>query len=618
MGTFSKTFGVCLAQQGALLNPLQDETKAYIAGLTTPLLTPVISVIDTYVKELKAATGGTIAEAFDFLHLLNVPTAEASVRNIARDDFHITPVGSPAFSPYYGYLGESGKYLNPDYNLATDKIVVSQNSSSMLFYSTTEKTAGTNFDMGAHSESTPFFLLQLRYTGDKAYVELSNNIGAGIANNTSKGCFIVSRQSATSYKLYRDGVELGTETVNSEALPNNNVMILAATRNNNTVSQYTNKEVAVAGIGRGFSPTEVAAIAAATQKYVTNLPKSVWDYSFTTRHIATQRGSKVLEFDDAGTLYYSIDGGTNYTTLVTDPTISIITFAHIFENGNVIFADHTKVYLSTDNLATYAETTVLGIDGNTFVPGATLNNFRDTGSCLVNVNGTEIKVWGNYVINGGATINVWYTKDSGVTIKSIWKSGVTNSPSAPVSVRHIHNVNYNQDTDRWYITTGDNTTQNNLIEGVINYANDTAVWTVIGSGETSYKLTGMFFKDGYAFWASDGSTNKGIWKCLYADLGTPANHTKIFASSNPVVGLVRNGKGCVGVMTDSVRKIIFSEDMINFYYIDIVGGPTLNPVFGCYYIIKPKNTAGYFAMDIFSDTETIDNFTAGPSLLLKI
>jgi len=611
MGTFGNTFG----GQGSLLKPLEPETTAYITGLTTPLSKPVIAVIDTYVKELKTATGGTLAQAFDFLFLLNAPTKETTLKNTARDAFHLIDDHLPEYTPNYGYQGIDNKYLDPNYRPSTNKIVVSQNSSSMGFFSTHEASAGKT-DIGIIN--APYFLFQIRYTGDIARLQLSNAISSGKTNSTSKGFFIASRMNAPQYNIYRDGINIGTETITSEALSNNKLLILAGSLNNAPFS-FSNKECAVAFVGRGFTPTEITEINTATQKYVVNMILAKdFDYKFTTRYIATQKDNKILEFDDAGTLFYSIDGGVSYISKVTSPTISIITFAHIFDNGNVIFADRNKVYLSTNNLTTYAETTVKGIDGNTFVPDAgSTNDFRTIGcSDSIHIGGVEVLAWGVYTENSSA--NVWYTKDCGVTIKSLWKSGVTLCPSTFLTVAHIHSVVYNADTNKWYIFTGDLAASTAWIEGDINIATDVATWNIIGSGVLNYKTLSMFFMDGYAYWSADGydAPSNGIWRCLYADMGTPANWEHIYTTSVVMLSFYRNGNGCIASLYNS-RDILVSDDMINFRYIRVVGGPNLDQAWNAYYGWKPKNSNGYFAADIWSSTESRSNYTSGASLLLK-
>ena len=354
------------------------------------------------------------------------------------------------------------------------------------------------------------------------------------------------------------------------------------------------------------------------------------DYSFSTRHICTQRGAKVLAFDD-GVLSLSVDGGATFAiTKTTSPAISIITFAHIFEDGNILFADHTKCYYSDDNLSTYAESTVLGIDGNPFVPG-TYNNFRGVNYDNVSIADAEILVWGAYITEGTGqynNVNGWYSIDSGVTVKSCYKAGVTGTPVATLAARHIHAINFNPADNTFWIQTGDGTDTCNWIKGEYNWGTDAWTWTKIAgdnesSGEnvnsTYYKTSGMIFVGTDVYWGSDSdnAARYGIYKVAYAAITTKASYVRVYAATKQVVAIRGSGTEIIAILS-TVKQIVTSLDGVTFELNNIAGGPTLNSLYGCYFVIKDKNTDGYYNLDVFSDAETITDLTQGTTMLAKI
>jgi len=147
-----------------------------------------------------------------------------------------------------------------------------------------------------------------------------------------------------------------------------------------------------------------------------------------------------------------------------------ITFSHILKNGNVIFATGSKLYLSTDKLKTYQPITAKAQDGSDYVPH-TPQNAANTGwyfhtlpgEVSWDVNGVEMMVWGNYcnVLGGATPVNIYYSTDSGCTVKIAYAFGqnvtfkdngspgggkngtLLGDPGNPVIARHVHTVVYN-------------------------------------------------------------------------------------------------------------------------------------------------------------------------------
>lgn len=335
-------------------------------------------------------------------------------------------------------------------------------------------------------------------------------------------------------------------------------------------------------------------------------------------------GSKVLKFDDVHTFSLSLDGGTTYPiSLVT--TLSNCSFGFICENGNIAFADNTKIYYSDDNLATYQECTTLGIDGNPYVPG-TLNNFRPWDyPRKITIDGTDMVMWGAYITGGTAefvNVNEWYTTDNFVTVKSCYKFGV----SLPnLTARHIHSTNYFPDGDCVYVWTGDDmldaVIRNQIIKGVYDTDTDTFTWTYIGGGDRTSIWEGisLITVGNYVYTVGETpAAYKGIRRILKSDIANlETNQERIFVPElygyqlNVIDGMMVFTQGDFSVGGD---LITFSEDYEHFFTKSFTELPKAG--YSAYYLMG-KLANGYFVFGFLQQGETVDNYTKGSTLLIK-
>lgn len=372
----------------------------------------------------------------------------------------------------------------------------------------------------------------------------------------------------------------------------------------------------------GYNTSKTNLDLAKILKYTNDTGVYGLDYYFVNLHYCTTRGDKILAFDDVNTMSLSLDGGATFPiTLDVTGVISIVTFAYIFENGNIIFANHTKMYLSTDNLSTYAETTVLNHLGNPFVP-STYDNFKSV-TCpdYINIGGTEILCWGNYSIEAGTTYlcNAWYSVDSGITIKS---SKLINT------ARHIHAINFNSIDNSFWMQTGDTNLESAWWKGTYNIGTDVWTWIkqVDGSVNLYVKTVGMVFYNGYVLWVSDANVTAywGIYRCLYNDILDTTKYVKVFDGDHPNIGISSYNNEMIATMggdnlTD--KRIMVSVDGgITWKRNKLVGGVNIEMIAftGPYLVITPLNNNNYHRMDILGVGETLTNFTKGQVLMAKI
>ena len=280
--------------------------------------------------------------------------------------------------------------------------------------------------------------------------------------------------------------------------------------------------------------------------------------------VDSQRDNKAFGFAD-GRVFLSEDNGRTWPHSVAFPNFRHIVFSCILKNGNILFSALAKLYLSTDNLKTYRQITVKQADGSDYLPHAPQNPANpgwyfhsSEGVNTWDVNGAEILVWGNYcnVIGGATPVNIYYSTDSGQTVKIAYSFGqnphfrdngsggggkagtLLGNADNPVICRHVHDVEYNPVEDAFYACTGDINRgagyECHWLRGTYDAKKDKWHWKVIVSDASNsrYKSGGINFVDGQLYWISDSNGpppyDRGVFRCDPADITNPAKHTLLF------------------------------------------------------------------------------------------
>lgn len=280
-------------------------------------------------------------------------------------------------------------------------------------------------------------------------------------------------------------------------------------------------------------------------------------------YVVTQRGARALG-SSAGKLHLSTDNAKTWPTELAFTDAAKVQFAHLFENGNILFATETKIYLSTNDLASYSEITVKDETGADYTPHTPANSSNpgwyfysfvaDNSATVPGVG--ELLVWGNYcgVVGGAAPVNIYYSADNGVSVKTAYRFGqnpnrrddgtaeggttgtLLGDSGNSVIARHVHSVRYNAAEDAWYAVTGDHdfagpVYESHWLRGTYDADEDEWTWTVIVSAarNTRWKAVGLNFVDGDAVWVSDANGSephdRGVFRCAPDDIANSANHT---------------------------------------------------------------------------------------------
>lgn len=285
-------------------------------------------------------------------------------------------------------------------------------------------------------------------------------------------------------------------------------------------------------------------------------------------YIDSQRGNQAFGREEKA-LVLSEDNGHTWPHRLAFPEAQHLSFSHILNSGNVLFAVGAKLYLSSDKLKTYKQVPIKDTKGADYIPHTPENPDNPgwyfhtlSGILSWDIGGKEMLVWGNYcnVLGGATPVNIYYSTDSGETVKIAYAFGqnpnfrdngspgggttgtLLGDPDNPVIARHVHCVAYNPVENAFYACTGDGDRREgkecHWLRGTYDAQKDQWNWKVIvtASLNTRYKCGGINFVDGKVYWISDANGPKpydrGIFCCDPADIPNPKKHTMLF---NPQV-----------------------------------------------------------------------------------
>jgi len=351
-------------------------------------------------------------------------------------------------------------------------------------------------------------------------------------------------------------------------------------------------------------------------------------------YIDSQRDNKAFGFG-SGKIFLSEDNAKSWPHSAEFAEADHITWSCLMKNGNILFATSAQLFLSTDNLKTHREIVVKNRDGSDYLPHKPLNpelpgwyfHTLDGEHCF-EVEGREMLVWGNYcnVIGGAVPVNIFYSTDSGQTVKLAYSFGQNPkfqqkgaAPDAPmlgdatnkVIARHVHNVTYSPTENAFYACTGDidrgHGNECHWLRGTYDAKADAWNWKVIVSvnSDSRFKCGGINFVDGRVYWIADANGPKvgpehdrGVFTCAPGDITDTTKHTLLFnpkfESANMLIqDGVMLATHCAPASTYK-NGIIWSPDMGKTWaQYDL---KEFGPRSGCR--IHRKNSDGWFRLDL--------------------
>ncbi len=156
--------------------------------------------------------------------------------------------------------------------------LLNANNISMSIYSRTN-TNGVFCDMGASQAGTSTGYQYSLYArlSDVLYTDLGSQSAGRItyANTDSRGHFISTRTSSTSFKSFQNSTLKATLTTEQTQSLLSRVLFLGAINDSAGTTQYSNRELAFAHIGDGLTDTEASNLYTAVQAFQTTLSRNV-------------------------------------------------------------------------------------------------------------------------------------------------------------------------------------------------------------------------------------------------------------------------------------------------------------------------------------------------------
>jgi hypothetical protein len=225
------------------------EAQAYNDRRITPFTGDDAYRIDKAFSALKAI-GLAKFDAVYIPGFNNLDDADALL-NLISVNFPLTKNGGLSFVAGDGFQGDgTSGWLDTGFNPSTAGGAFQQNSASFMAY-VLNATANNNSAIGASAN-----LFMFPSDGTNFTARMNATAAASAANTTKTGFFQADRSASNAQQIRKDGVEVGTSSNTSAALPNATVKCLSNTGSSN----FSDQKLFLAGIGSSLTTAQVAAI----------------------------------------------------------------------------------------------------------------------------------------------------------------------------------------------------------------------------------------------------------------------------------------------------------------------------------------------------------------------
>lgn len=583
-----------LSSSGSAFTPSAEYqavlTYATAQGWTLP---PVDEqrVADTYVRGL--VSSGLWAKR-DVIWLF----ATNGDRNFARINyknpgtFTVAEVSSPTFTAGFGFSSSGSGYLNTGFKLVTNGVNYTTTDAHYAIGICTQTwvpVANGNYVEfgvgGAGSVNGVRFAAGIANGNTNTQIN-SSNTKSRTYNSKDFGYAIVERRSgASSYNRYRNYVpDTIAETFTA---PNNGDVYVCALNVNGTDSFHSPRHVGTLSLGGGLTNAldlidaelwrNYSEYVNGTSRVTVNATYSVYESSLEI--IATRANYQFAS--DGYNIRFSNDYGATWTIRTWGEMLVgaqmdyryLVTGAHIFASGTLFFSVASKMYRSTDGLATApSEVSPKNADGSPYTLHTPVNSIRPG----VNFGwydidplpkfldgGAEILTFGTYGnLNMGASpMGVWYTIDEGVTVKLAYQFGqntnyrddgtedggttgtLLGNASETNVCRHTHGIFNNPGTNDYYLLTGDAApTPSEIAWYKMVYTEVGDTWSAPSLlftkpvTVTEWKSVTPVFMGTEVIFATDGGAVQGVYRGPIASLGTLGSFTRILAATGLLAG----------------------------------------------------------------------------------
>jgi len=209
--------------------PWDSDTLNYISGLATPLSTPLLTKIDTLIRDIKTGLGIThLYDFFDTFYVLANETAEAACRNLVKRAHDITPQGSPTFAALEGYTGTTSKWLDTNYNPATQGVNFTLNNAGFaIYFRTNPGTYAVGGFSGCINAAGHGLMLNSLRTANTGSYNLNNTTNLNSPFTGNIGMWSAFRTASNYSIVYRNKIATMDSVVASIGIPSRNIYLLA-------------------------------------------------------------------------------------------------------------------------------------------------------------------------------------------------------------------------------------------------------------------------------------------------------------------------------------------------------------------------------------------------------
>jgi hypothetical protein len=244
------------------------EVTRYLAALVTPLADSNEIKINTFVSHLKDSLSiDSLSQYFDWMQIYANQTEEAALLNLVKRDHDAAAIDAISFTPFEGYTGATGDYLQVDYNPTVDSIAFGKNDASIGVYSMTDSDLAI-YEMTV-GVATDFIALQASNASNNMVVRVNQTNTSTKAIPSSLGMIIVCRPDQNTVSFFHNSTDLGDDVEASTAVPN------AVTYVFKYSSTYSTREIAFACMGKNLTNEEVRKLTNCFEEYMDSNGKGV-------------------------------------------------------------------------------------------------------------------------------------------------------------------------------------------------------------------------------------------------------------------------------------------------------------------------------------------------------
>jgi hypothetical protein len=252
-----------VGDSGRFSSGYTPRTTAFLAatGITNSTIANALNVMD------KAIIANNLQNDLDFLHPFVGSTASTCKYNFMDvTKYNCTFFGGVTFDAN-GITGNgTNGYANFGFTPSTNFAV---GSAHVATYDRTNSFATGRYTIGALAGGSVIWISYF----DSQYAYLGG--GIGVSSNGNLGITklrLATRTSTTTFKVFRDGLQVGTTATGSATTyPTNQLTYLAA----NSLTYYSNHNLAFGCGGKGLSDAKAIALNTIVNNFQTSLGRAV-------------------------------------------------------------------------------------------------------------------------------------------------------------------------------------------------------------------------------------------------------------------------------------------------------------------------------------------------------